>query len=113
MQKFYWFESLLADDDEVGLLLLGQLGQDLADVDRLQRVAALHVHAAVGAHGQGRPQRLHALRRAARRHHDLGRNFFLLQCGRKFVVSIHLNGTGRNEKECNICLILIFALRNR
>lgn len=55
-------DGLLAQEDQVHLLLLGQFGQDFAHVNGLQGLglsgAHLHMHTAISAHGQGGSNRL-------------------------------------------------------
>ena len=75
---------LLSEEDEVGFLALDKLRQDAGDGQGLQRLCVVdhHVHGAVGAHGQRRPQRVLALLRPARHGHHLAQLLGLLQAHR-------------------------------
>ena len=72
-------DRLLAEDDQARLLLLGDLGENLGDRERLDLVVGLDQDRAVGAHGERGAQRLLRLGRADRDRDDLGRDALLLE----------------------------------
>ena len=72
-------DRLLAEDEHPGLLLLGDLGEDLGDGQRLDLVVGLDEDGAVGAHRQRGAQRFLRLGRADRDGDDLGRGALFLE----------------------------------
>ena len=72
-------DRLLAENDQAGLLLVGDGLEDLGDRQRLDIALGLDQDAAVGAHGEAGADGFGGLRRTDRHHHHLGRLAGFLQ----------------------------------
>ena len=73
---------MLAQDHELRLLLLRDLGEDFGDGERFHFFVGLDQDRAVGAHRERRAQRLLRLRRPDRHRDDLRHDAFLLETDR-------------------------------